>query len=165
LRQPLFLYLYINYLGFMQTLNFPAYSFRFKKVQNQIYIFDFIRKKYVVLTPEEWVRQHTLHYLIYDKKYPQNLIAVEKQLRINQTKRRFDIVVFNRNMQPEILVECKAPTVAITQTTFDQANQYNWLLKAPYLFLTNGIKHIYCQIDFAQNNFKFLQELPPHSGQ
>ena len=144
----------------MQKLNFPAYEFQLKKQTDKVYIFDIIRKKFVVLTPEEWVRQHTLRYLIEEKKYPQNLIAVEKQLKINQTKRRFDIVVFNKNMQPEILVECKAPNIKITQITFDQANQYNWLLKAPYLFLTNGLKHYICQINFDENNYRFLPELP-----
>ncbi len=147
----------------MEPLNFPAYQLQLKKKDDKLYIFDVIRKKYYLLTPEEWVRQHTLHYLIYDKKYPKNLIAVEKQLLINQTKRRFDIVVFNREMQPHILVECKAPKISISQATFDQANQYNWLLKAPFLFLTNGKKHIFCEINFSQNNFKFLQELPSHS--
>jgi len=146
----------------MQQLNFPAYDFRFKKDGNTMLVFDIIRKKYVVLTPEEWVRQHVLHYLIDDKNYPQGLIAVEKQLVINQTKRRFDIVVFNREMLPEILVECKAPHISIDQKTFDQANQYNWLLKAPYLFLTNGLKHYLCHINFAENNFCFLDELPEY---
>ncbi len=144
----------------MQKLNFPAYNFQLKKQEDKWLIFDPIRKKYYVLTPEEWVRQHTLQYLIQDKKYPKSLIAVEKELQINQTKRRFDIVVFNRQMRPEILVECKAPHITISQKTFDQANQYNWLLKAPFLFLTNGMKHYICQIDFKTNQFRFLKELP-----
>ncbi len=144
----------------MQKLNFPEYDFKLKKQDGKLLIFDVIRKKNVVLTPEEWVRQHTLQYLIHDKNYPKNLIAVEKELQINQTKRRFDIVVFNRQMHPQILVECKAPSVKIAQNTFDQANQYNWLLKAPFLFLTNGMKHYICQIDFEANQFRFLKELP-----
>ncbi len=144
----------------MQKLNFPEYNFKLKKQDGKKLIFDPIRKKYYVLTPEEWVRQHTLQYLILEKKHPVSLIAVEKELQINHTKRRFDIVVFNREMTPEILVECKAPTIRISQKTFDQANQYNWLLKAPYLFLTNGLKHYICQIDFEANQFKFLKELP-----
>ena len=144
----------------MQKLNFPQYDFQLKKQDNKWLIFDPIRKKYYVLTPEEWVRQHTLQYLIQNKNYPKNLIAVEKELQINQTKRRFDIVVFNHLMTPEILIECKAPHIVINQKTFDQANQYNWLLKAPLLFLTNGLKHYICQIDFEANQFKFLKELP-----
>lgn len=148
----------------MQKLNFPEYRFQLKKDAEKIYIFDIIRKKYVLLTPEEWVRQHSLHYLIQDKKYPAGLIAVEKQLTINGQKRRFDIVVFNRKMLPEILVECKAPTVNITQKTFDQANQYNWQLQAPFLFLTNGLKHYLCEINFDKNNYRFLTELPEHKS-
>ncbi len=144
----------------MLKLNFPEYNFKLKKQDGKSLIFDPIRKKYYILTPEEWIRQHTLQYLILEKKYPISLIAVEKELQINHTKRRFDIVVFNREMTPEILVECKAPTIEISQKTFDQANQYNWLLKAPYLFLTNGLKHYICQIDFEANQFKFLKELP-----
>jgi len=150
----------LPYLCPMQTLNFPSYNFRLKKQANKVYIFDIIRKKFVVLTPEEWVRQHAIRYLKEEKKYPENLIAVEKQLEINQTKRRFDIVVFNRQMQAQILVECKAPGVNITQETFDQANQYNHLLKAPYLFMTNGLKHYICEIDFDKNHYRFLSELP-----
>jgi len=144
----------------MQKLNFPTYNYKFEKRADKIYIFDEIRRQYVHLTPEEWVRQHTLQFLIQEKHYPKTLIAVEKQLTINQTQRRFDIVVFNRQMQPHILVECKAPHIKIDQKTFDQANQYNWLLKAPYLFLTNGLKHYICQINFDENNYQFLKELP-----
>ncbi len=144
----------------MQKLNFPEYNFQLKKRDDKWLIFDPIRKKYYILTPEEWVRQHTLQYLIKDKNYPRSLIAVEKELLINQTKRRFDIVVFNHRMTPEILIECKAPHIVINQKTFDQANQYNWLLKAPFLFLTNGLKHYICQIDFKANQFKFIKELP-----
>ncbi len=147
----------------MLKLNFPEYNFKLKKQNGKLLIFDPIRKKYYTLTPEEWVRQHTLQYLTHDKKYPESLIAIEKELKINQTKRRFDIVVFNHKMTPEILIECKAPTVKISQKTFDQANQYNWLLKAPFLFLTNGMKHYICQIDFETNQFKFLKELPQKS--
>ncbi len=144
----------------MQKLNFPDYDFKLKQQAGRWFIFDPVRKKYYVLTPEEWVRQHVLQYLIIDKKYPLQWIAVEKELHINRTKRRFDIVVFNHEMKPEILVECKAPQVAVTQKTFDQANQYNWLIKAPYLFLTNGLKHYICRIDFMNNKYEFLKELP-----
>ncbi len=147
----------------MQKLNFPEYGFKLKKQNAKWLIFDPVRKKYYVLTPEEWVRQHVLQYLTVEKKYPLYLIAVEKELQINQTKRRFDIVVYNRQMKPEILVECKAPQIAITQKTFDQANQYNWLLKAPYLFLTNGLRHFICRIDFEAKQFEFLKDLPENT--
>ncbi len=148
----------------MQVLNFPIYDFRLRKKNNKTYIFDIVRKKFFLLTPEEWVRQHSLHYLIIEKGYPLSLIAVEKHLYINGQLRRFDIVVFNRKMLPRILVECKAPEVPLTQTVFDQANQYNYLLKAPYLFLTNGRKHIYCQVDFNNNTYRFLAQIPKNTG-
>ena len=147
----------------MQKLNFPTYQFQIDKRPKGFFIFDIIRKKYILLTPEEWVRQHTVHYLIEQKGYSPNLIAIEKQLSINNLKRRFDIVVFNQEMLPQILIECKAPEVKITQKTFDHANQYNWLLKAPFLFLTNGLKHYICQVNFKKNNYVFLEEIPTNS--
>ncbi len=147
----------------MQNLNFPTYKFQLEQRVNGVFIFDIIRKKYVLCTPEEWVRQHTLHYLIEEKGYSPNLIAIEKQLNINNLKRRFDIVIYNKQMRPEILIECKAPEVKITQKTFDQANQYNWLLKAPYLFLTNGLKHYICQVNFEENSYAFIKEIPNKS--
>lgn len=146
----------------MQKLNFPVYNFKYKNTENKPYIFDIIRKGYYLLTPEEWVRQHMIHYLVYEKKYSPQLIAVEKQLNINGLKRRFDIVVFNKKLQPYILIECKAPEVPVSQKTFDQANQYNWLLKAPYLILSNGLKHYICRINFENNNYLFLKEIPEY---
>ncbi|WP_339611559.1 type I restriction enzyme HsdR N-terminal domain-containing protein, partial [uncultured Planktosalinus sp.] len=109
----------------MQQLHFPAYSFRFKSSKNKISIFDEIRKKFIVLTPEEWVRQHVVQFLIREKKYPKNHINIEKELLLNHTKKRYDIVVFNRDGSIEVVIECKAPTVAITQETFDQVARYN----------------------------------------
>ena len=147
----------------MQKLNFPTYTFKYKNKENKPYIFDVIRKKYFLLTPEEWVRQHIVRFLL-EKGYSKNLISIEKQLIINGLKRRFDIVVFNKEMNPYILIECKAPDVQLTQKTFDQANRYNWLLKAPYLIMTNGLKHYICEIDFEKNNYKFLNEIPDKNG-
>ncbi|MFY0631348.1 MAG: type I restriction enzyme HsdR N-terminal domain-containing protein [Flavobacteriaceae bacterium] len=144
----------------MQELNLPSYQFRLKSSENKTLIFDIVRKKYVVLTPEEWVRQHILHYLIEEKKYPLSLIAVEKQLKINSLVKRTDIVVFNRNGEPEIIVECKAPNVPISQNTFDQIARYNLSLQANYLMVTNGLAHYYCQIDLTNETYLFLQELP-----
>ncbi len=145
----------------MQELNFPAYSFKYKNTQNKPYIFDVIRKGYYLLTPEEWVRQHMIRFLIEEKKYSPQLIAVEKQLEINGLKKRFDIVVFNKNMKPYILVECKAPHIKIDQQAFDQANRYNLLLKAPYLILTNGLKHLIFEINFEARQYRFLSQIPP----
>ena len=144
----------------MQKLNFPSYTFRLKSNENKTLIFDIIRKKYVVLTPEEWVRQHTIFYLIKEKKYPISLIAVEKQLKINSMIKRTDIVVFNTDGTPEILVECKSPSVVISQDTFDQIARYNLTVKSNYLIVTNGLNHYYCQIDVEKENYVFLNDIP-----
>lgn len=143
-------------------MNFPTYSFRFKNSENNVAIFDEIRKKFILLTPEEWVRQHTLHYLIQDKNYPKSHINVEKLIKINTLNKRYDIVVFQPNGEIFLLIECKAPEVAISQQTFDQIARYNLTLKAKYLMLTNGINHYFCQMDFENEKYVFLKELPEY---
>tara|TARA_R110001632_G_scaffold66891_1_gene157259 strand:- start:18895 stop:19335 length:441 start_codon:yes stop_codon:yes gene_type:complete len=144
----------------MQKLNFPSYSFRLKSSENKTLIFDIIRKKYVVLTPEEWVRQHVVLFLIEEKKYPISLIVVEKQLKINSLLKRTDVVVFNTNGTPEILIECKAPSVAISQATFDQIARYNLTAQSNYLMVTNGLNHYFCQIDIENETYVFLKDIP-----
>lgn len=144
----------------MQKLNLPSYSFKLKSKENKTLIFDKFRKKYVVLTPEEWVRQHVASFLLEEKKYPISLISIEKQFLVNNLKKRTDIIIFNASGNPEIMVECKAPTVKITQETFDQIARYNLKIKANYLFVTNGLDHFYCQMDFENETYIFLQELP-----
>jgi hypothetical protein len=144
----------------MQKLNLPSYSFKLKSKENKTLIFDKFRKKYVVLTPEEWVRQHVAYYLLEEKKYPISLIAIEKQLIINNLTKRSDILVFNQTGTPEIMVECKAPSIKISQETFDQIARYNLKIKANYLFVTNGLTHFYCQMDFENETYIFLKELP-----
>lgn len=144
----------------MITLNFPTYSFRFKNSENKVSIFDEIRKKFVILTPEEWVRQHVVKYLIEEKKYPKSYINVEKLIKINDLSKRYDIVVFQPNGKIFLLIECKAPEVQITQQTFDQIARYNLVLNAQYLMVTNGINHFYCQMDFEKEQYTFLRELP-----
>ncbi len=123
-------------------------------------IFDKLRKKYIVLTPEEWVRQHFVYFLIEEKKYPVTLIALEKQLTINNLKKRSDILIFNTDGKPEIIVECKAPSIKITQNTFDQIARYNLKLRANYLILTNGLEHFYCKMDFKNETYIFLKDIP-----
>lgn len=146
----------------MQKLRFPTYTFRFKNSENKPYIFDEIRKKFVVLQPEEWVRQHCVHYLISEKKYPKSLINVEKELQINQLKKRYDIVVFNRDGSIYLIVECKSPKVTINQDTFDQIARYNLALNATYLMVTNGLNHYYCSIDFDEKRYQFLKDIPEY---
>lgn len=144
----------------MQNLNFPAYSFRFKNSENKVSIFDDIRKKFIILTPEEWVRQHTVQFLLQEKKYPKSYLNVEKLITINDISKRYDIVVFQPNGEIFLLIECKAPEVTITQKTFDQIARYNLKLNAKYLMVTNGLNHYFCQMDFEKEQYIFLKELP-----
>lgn len=148
----------------MQELTFPTYQFRFKNSENKLRIFDEIRKKFIILTPEEWVRQHCIRFLMDEKHYPKSLINVEKELLINDRKKRYDIVVFHPNGNINILIECKAPKVNITQQTFDQIAQYNLLLNADYLMVTNGLNHYYCIMDFENECYQFLRDLPVYSS-
>jgi len=127
----------------MHKLNLTAYTFKLKSNEKHTLIFDNLRKKYFVLTPEEWVRQHFVQFLIDEKKYPVSLIALEKQLTINNLKKRTDIVIYNKLGDPDIIVECKAPHIKITQATFDQIARYNLKLKANYLIVTNGLEHFF----------------------
>jgi hypothetical protein len=146
----------------MIKLNLPTYNFKLKSKENKTLIFDKLRKKYMVLTPEEWVRQHYVHFLIEEKNYPISLIALEKQLTINNRKKRTDILVFNTDGNPEIIVECKAPSIKITQDTFDQIARYNLKLKANFLIVTNGLEHFYCKMDFKNETYIFLKEIPDY---
>lgn len=144
----------------MQRLNFPTYSFRFKNNENKPMVFDEIRKKFVFLTPEEWVRIHVVQFLQKDKKYPKTLINVEKQLKVHNTIKRYDVVVFNKDGSIFLVVECKAPSIPITQNTFDQIARYNLTFQASYLMVTNGLEHYYCQMDYEKKAYIFLNELP-----
>jgi len=148
----------------LPKLNFPEFSFRFKNSENKVSIFDCIRKKFIILQPEEWVRQHCVHYLIDVKKYPISLINVEKELTINTLKKRYDIVVFNPDGSIHIIVECKAPKITINQQTFDQIARYNTALNATYLMVTNGLNHYYCQMDFKNERYQFLKDIPEYRG-
>jgi hypothetical protein len=147
----------------MQSLNFPAYDFRFKNSENKVHIFDTIRKKFVVLQPEEWVRQNVVQFLIHEKKYPKSLINVEKQLTVNTLKKRYDIVVFDSMGNITLLVECKSPKIMINQQTFDQIARYNMQLNAEFLMVTNGLQHFYCKMDFSKEKYTFLEQIPDFS--
>ena len=144
----------------MQRLNFPDFKFRFKNSENKLAIFDVVRKKFILLTPEEWVRQHVVHYLIYSKNYPISLINVEKVIRINDLIKRYDVVVFKPNGEIQLLVECKAPQIKITQETFNQIARYNLELRADLLYITNGLVNYPCKMDYEQEHYIFLKSLP-----
>ncbi|HNU58793.1 MAG TPA: type I restriction enzyme HsdR N-terminal domain-containing protein [Aquaticitalea sp.] len=148
----------------MQELNFPKYPFRFKNSENKISIFDTIRKRFVVLQPEEWVRQHCIQYLLNELHFPISLLNIEKELDINGLKKRYDIVAYHPDGSIYLIVECKAPQVPITQAAFDQIARYNMSLKADYLMVTNGINHYYCQMDYECQRYRFLKSIPSYNN-
>lgn len=134
----------------MQALNLPAFACQIKQVGDQAWIFDFIRKKYLVLTPEEWVRQHFMHYLVQHLHYPKGLIAPERGTMYNTLAKRTDICVYDISGQVNLLVECKAASVKITAATVHQATTYNQKIRAKYIVLTNGREHYCWQVDFEK---------------
>ena len=144
----------------MLKLSFPNYEFRLKKIDEKRFIFDEIRKKYIELTAEEWVRQNCIKFLVNEKKYKSQLIAVEKKIILNNLTKRFDIIAYDNNGDPNLLVECKAPNIAIRQETFDQILSYNRVINSKYLMITNGIIHYYCKIDNIDNKINFLKDIP-----
>lgn len=144
----------------MQKLNFPAYSFRFKNSENKEYVFDEIRKKFILLTPEEWVRIHVIRFLVVEKKYPKSWINVEKKIEINGLIKRYDVVVYQPDGTIFLLVECKQTKVEINQASFDQIARYNLSLRAEFLMVTNGLNHYFCKMDFEQKQYLFLADIP-----
>jgi len=147
----------------MYELNLPTFDFRLKKEKEQIFIYDSIRKKYVVLTPEEWVRQHIVHFLINHKHYPATLMNVEVGMNIRSMTRRADIVCYDSQANVLLIVECKAPEVKITQNVFEQIAQYNMSLKSKYLLVSNGLEHYSCSIDHEAKTYQFLQVIPDYT--
>lgn len=145
-------------------LNLPSFGLKIKEENGIYHIFDHIRKKYLVLTPEEWVRQHLIHFLIEVKKYPRSLMKLEGGLKLNSLQKRSDILLFNKNGKKIILVECKAPSVKITQDTFDQIARYNFVHKVEWLLVSNGIQHFCCRIDCDKRTYNFVEELPDYTG-
>lgn len=141
-------------------LNLPEYPLKVKKNGSRLSVFDRLRKRYVTLTPEEWVRQHFVEYLIEEKQFPAALMANEVSLTQNGIKRRCDTLVADREGQPLVIVEYKAPEIEITQQVFDQIVRYNMVLRARYLMVSNGLVHYCCQIDYENNTYSFLSEIP-----
>ncbi len=147
----------------LPKLNFPDANLRFKDINGRVHVFDLSRKKYVMLTPEEWVRQRCLHYLRDFKNYPGSLLSVEKGIKVNNREFRYDIVAYGKTAKPLLLVECKAPEVKIDQKVFDQIAVYNFKLSVPYLLVTNGLKHYCCRVDFDSRDYFFLREVPDYT--
>ena len=146
----------------LPQLNLPIAALKTKLVEGTTQVFDQVRKKYLVLTPEEWVRQHFIHYLNQEKNYPLGLMGVEQMVKYNGMQTRADIVLYTTEGKPNMIVECKAPNVKITQDAFNQIAKYNFKLKVRYLVLTNGIQHFCCQMDYETNGIKFLEEIPSY---
>lgn len=146
----------------MFSLPFPPHDFKIKQQEKGKYIFDFIRKKYVLLTPEEWVRQHILVYLCNVMEYPKGLISVEKEFRINNLKKRYDIVIYDYDHKPWMLIECKEQGVPINDKTLQQLLRYHQVLQCPYWFLTNGIQNFCAEV--SEGKVSWLQVLPSHNG-
>ncbi len=144
----------------MQKLNLPEYSFRIKTTNGKEFIFDSLRRKFVRLTPEEWVRQNFVSFLIQEKKYAASLIVVEGQVKVNSNPQRADLIVFDRMGNQVLVAEFKAPEVKITQQTFDQIARYNMELKVKFLIVSNGLEHFCCRINFAEKSYSFLPEIP-----
>ena len=146
----------------LPKLNLPNSELKIKLVEETTQVFDEVRKKYFKLTTEEWVRQNFIHYLNKEKNYPFGLMGVEKMVKYNSLKTRADIVIYNREGMPSVIVECKAPNVKITQDAFNQIAKYNYKLRVKYLVVTNGLQHFCCEMDYENNKITFLEEIPEY---
>lgn len=148
----------------MFSLNLPDFQVKITVKDGKRMIFDPLRRKYVALTPEEWVRQHFVHFLIQHKGYPSGLLANEVQLTLNGTRKRCDTVLYDRNRAPRMIVEYKAPSVPITRQVFDQISRYNIVLKVDYLIVSNGLEHYCCKVDYEHFSCNFLNEIPDYTA-
>lgn len=147
----------------MLSLNLPSAELKIAVRSGKKYVLDILRKKYVALTPEEWVRQHFVHYLIYHLGYPQGLLANEVSISLNSTSKRCDTVLYSSSLSPRMIVEYKAPDVPITQNVFNQITRYNIVLKVDYLIVTNGINHYCCRVDYQTGSCTFLTSVPHYN--
>ena len=144
----------------LPKLNFNDVTLKVKLVNGIMQVFDQVRKKYIKITPEEWVRQHIICFLHTTKNYPLGLISVEKMVKYNNLQTRADIVLYDRNGNPNIIVECKAPNIKITQSTFNQIAKYNFKLRVNFLIVTNGMTHYCCKMNYDNNSVDFLDDFP-----
>ena len=142
------------------VLNLPPSDLRLRDADSRRQVYDILRRRYVALTPEEWVRQHFVHFLIEHKGYPKGLLANEVELRVGEKRLRCDTLLYDRTLQPQMIVEYKAPTIAITQHVFDQIAAYNIILHVDYLIVSNGLQHYCCRMDYSRKTYTFLQDIP-----
>ena len=147
----------------MNPLNLPPYDIKVSEKDGKRLVFDELRRKHVALTPEEWVRQHFVHYLIGHLGYPAGLLANEVELKIGDKRLRCDSILYNKQAHPQMIIEYKAPSITITQKTFDQIARYNMVLHAKYLIVSNGLSHYCCRIDYDNNSYDFLETIPQYN--
>lgn len=147
----------------MNRINLPTYAIKLREKDGKRQIFDFLRRKYVSLTPEEWVRQHFVHFLVEQKGYPHGLLANEVELRVGDKKLRCDTLLYNKELQPWMIIEYKSPQIELTQHVFDQITGYNVLLKVPFLIISNGMHHFCCRVDYEKGEYTFLEDIPAFS--
>ena len=145
-----------------RELNLPPYDVKLRGTREKPEIFDFLRRRFVALTPEEWVRQHFTHWLVEHKGYPKGLLGNEIELRIGDKRLRCDSILYNKVAQPQMIIEYKAPTVAVTQRVFNQISAYNLLLHVDYLVVSNGLQHYCCRMDYDRQRYEFLQDIPDY---
>ena len=143
-------------------INLPSCEIKVREQNGRREVFDFLRRRYVALTPEEWVRQHFTHFLVEHKGYPTGLLANEMELRVGEKRVRCDTVLYSPTLQPQMIVEYKAPDIAITQRVFDQITVYNMLLHADYLVVTNGMLHYCLRMDYDRHSYEFLSDIPDY---
>ncbi|NGM62195.1 type I restriction enzyme HsdR N-terminal domain-containing protein [Sphingobacterium sp. SGG-5] len=141
-------------------LNLPSYPLKLKRIKDKVYVFDELRKKILLLTPEEWVRQHWIHYLHTQKNYPKSLMHIEGGLNLHGLQKRTDLVIYNSQGEKILIAEFKAPGVKINEKTFEQINNYNMVHKIPLLLVSNGLDHFFCKINLNNNQYEFLKDLP-----
>lgn len=147
----------------MIKLNLPDFDIKLSGTQEKPKIFDILRRRFIALTPEEWVRQHFIHYLIGHKGYPAPLMANEVKLKVGDKNLRADSVLYTRDLKPRMIVEYKAPHINITQKVFDQITVYNMLLHVDYLVVSNGMQHYICKMNYEDNTYTFIREIPDYS--
>lgn len=146
----------------MRVLNLPPYAVSVREAGDRKQIYDFLRRRWVALTPEEWVRQHFVHYLVEHKGYPKGLLGNEIELRVGEKRLRCDSLLYNRDMRPRMILEYKAPDVEVTQRVFDQISVYNMLLRVDYLMVSNGVRHFCCRMDYEKREYSFLRDIPEY---
>ena len=148
----------------MMQLNLPPYQIRVREINGRKQIFDVLRRKYIALTPEEWVRQHFIHYLIEHKSYPATLLANEVPLQVGEKKVRADSVLYDNQLRPRMIIEYKAPTIPLTQKVFEQISVYNLLLHVDYLIVSNGLETYICKMDYKNQTYAFLETIPDYQN-